>query len=117
MSLLSIVLAGMLLPCGKTAHSAMTGADFLQAPPTYQEAFVNGFVRGMYSACLDHLETRKEVCSLAPVLDVTFEMTASQVLDIFLSFIRKNPSRHQKEASELLLDSLKETAAKPALPK
>jgi hypothetical protein len=115
-SLLSITLVGVALACGTAAHSAMTGADFLKAPPSYQDGFVNGFVRGMYLTCLDHLESKKEVCSIAPVLDATFEMTPQQVLDIFLNYIRKNPALHQKEASELLVDCLKETAPKPTKP-
>jgi hypothetical protein len=116
MSLLSMALLGAVLFCGTAAHSAMTGADFLQAPQSFQSGFVNGFVRGMYLTCLDHLETRKEICSFAPQLDAAFDMTPEQVLDLFLSYIKKNSALQQKEASELLVDCLKETANKPANP-
>jgi hypothetical protein len=103
--------------CGAAAQAAMSGAEFLQAQPSYQNGFVDGFVRGMYAACLDHLEARKEVCSSAPVLDAAFEMTPDQVLDAFLKYIRKNGEHQQKEASELLIDCLKGTIAEPAQPK
>ena len=112
-SLLSITLLGMALSLGTAAHSGMTGADFLQTPQSYQNGFINGFVRGMYAACLDHLETKKDVCSFAPILDATFEMTPEQVLDMFLNYIRKNNELKNKEASELLVDCLKETTEKP----
>jgi len=108
--LLVIGLVGVVLSHGTTARAAMTGAEFLQAPPPYQSAFVNGFVRGLYSACLDHLEAKKEVCSFAPVLDAALEMTPEQVLEDFLNYVRKNAALQQKEASELLVDCLKETA-------
>jgi hypothetical protein len=88
--LLSILLLGMALSYGTAAYSAMSGADFLQAPQSYQNGFVNGFVRGMYLTCLDHLETKKEICSFAPQLDATFEMTPDQVLELFLNYLRKN---------------------------
>jgi hypothetical protein len=68
----------------------------------------------MYATCLDHLEAKKEVCSFGPVLDATFDMTAEQVLDLFLSYIKKNSERQTKEASELLVDCLKEAAQKPS---
>jgi ABC-type sugar transport system substrate-binding protein len=103
--------------CGAGAHAAMSGAEFLTAQPSYQNGFVDGFVRGMYAACLDHLEAKKDVCSLAPVLDAAFDMTPQQVLDAFLKYIRENGERQQKEASELLIDCLKESIAKPAKPK
>jgi hypothetical protein len=111
---LSVTLLMLNLSFGTAAHSAMTGADFLQAPPPYQSGFINGFVRGMYATCLDHLEAKKEVCSFGPVLDATFDMTAEQVLDLFLSYIKKNSERQPKEASELLVDCLKEAAQKPS---
>ena len=114
--LLSLLLLIMPALHGATAHSAMTGKDFLQEPQSYQNGFVNGFVRGMYLTCLDHLETKKEVCSSAPVLDATFEMTPDQVLDIFLNYIRKNTEIQQREVSELLLDCLKENVKKPEKP-
>jgi hypothetical protein len=41
-------------------------------------------------------------------------MTAEQVLDLFLSYIKKNSERQPKEASELLVDCLKEAAQKPS---
>jgi hypothetical protein len=115
--LLGILLLGMALSYGAAAHAAMTGADFLQAPRSYQNGFVNGFVRGMYLTCLDHLETKKEICSFAPQLDATFEMTPDQVLDLFLNYLRKNSELQEKEASELLVECLKETAKNPAKPK
>lgn len=103
--------------CGADVNAAMSGAEFLKAQPSYQNGFVEGFVRGMYAACLDHLEAKKEVCSFAPVLDAAFDMTPQQVLDAFLKYIRKNGEHQQKEASELLIDFLKGTIAKPAEPK
>jgi hypothetical protein len=54
--------------CGADAHAAMSGTEFLKAQASYQNGFVEGFVRGMYAACIDHLEAKKDVCSLAPVL-------------------------------------------------
>jgi hypothetical protein len=114
--LLSITLLGWALSCGTVVHSAMTGADFLQAPQSYQNGFVNGFVRGMYLTCLDHLETKKEICSFAPQLDATFEMTPDQVLEIFLNYLKKSGDLQQKEASESFVDCLKETARKSAKP-
>lgn len=115
-SLLRISLLVAALSCGTAVHAETTGADFLQAERSYQEGFVNGFVRGMYLTCLDHLEAKKEICSFAPVLDATFEMTPHQVLERFLSYIRKNPALQQKEASALLVDCLKETVPKPVTP-
>jgi hypothetical protein len=112
LGLLGITLLGAVLSCGASAHSAMTAADFLQAPASYQNGFINGVVRGMYAACLDHLEAKKEVCSLAPVLDAVFDMSPEQVLDLFLDYIRKNREFQQREASELLVDCLKEAAPK-----
>lgn len=114
--LLRILLLCTALSCGPVAHAAMTGADFLQAAPAYQNGFVDGFVRGMYSACLDHLEARKEICSLAPVLDTVFDMAPEEVLELFLGYIKKNRESQKKEASELLVDCLKEAAHKPANP-
>lgn len=112
--ILSITLMMLNLLLGATAYPSMTGADFLQASPSYQNGFINGFVRGMYATCLDHLEVKKEVCSFGPLLDATFDMTPEQVLDLFLTYIRKNPERQPKEASELLVDCLKEAAQKPS---
>ena len=91
----------------------MTGNDFLQASRSYQNGFVSGFVRGMYTTCLDHLDTKKQICSLDSVLDVTFEMTPEQVLDIFLNYLRKSTEFQQRDVSELFIDCLKEIAKKP----
>jgi hypothetical protein len=112
--MLSITLIGVTLSYATAAHSTMTGADFLQAPPSYQSGFINGFVRGMYATCLDHLEAKKEVCSFGPVLDAAFDMTPEQVLNIFLSYLRRKTEFQPKEASELLVDCLKEAAQKPS---
>ena len=109
----SILLLVVVLISGTAVHSAMTGSDFLQAPQTYQNGFVSGFVRGMYMTCLDHLDTKRQICSLDSVLDVTFEMTPEQVLDIFLNYLKKNPELQQKEISELFTDCLKKIAKKP----
>jgi hypothetical protein len=114
--LLSITLLMLNLLFWADAHSSMTGADFMQAPPSYQNGFINGFVRGMYAACIDHLEAKKDVCSFAPVLDAAFDMTPKQVLDAFLKYIRKNGERQQKEASELLVEYLREMAKAAAQP-
>jgi len=91
----------------------MTGNDFLQASRSYQNGFVSGFVRGMYTTCLDHLDTKKQICSLDSVLDVTFEMTPEQVLDIFLNHLKKSTEFQQRDVSELFIDCLKEIANKP----
>jgi hypothetical protein len=98
-------------------HAAMNGSDFLQAPPSYQNGFVSGFIRGMYMTCLDHLDTKKQICSFDSVLDATFEMTPEQVLDIFLNYLKKNSELQEKEASELLIDCLKEMSRKSASPR
>jgi len=102
--------------CGAAAHAAMSGAEFLKAQPFYQNGFVDGFVRGMYAACLDHLEAKQDVCSFAPVLDAAFDMTPQQVLNAFLKYIRKNGERQQKEAPELLVECLREMAKAAAQP-
>ena len=111
--LLSIILLVVVLSSGTTVQSAMTGNDFLQASRSYQNGFVSGFVRGMYTTCLDHLDTKKQICSLDSVLDVTFEMTPEQVLDIFLNYLRKSTEFQQRDVSELFIDCLKEIAKKP----
>ena len=111
--LLSIILLVVVLSSETTVQSAMTGNDFLQASRSYQNGFVSGFVRGMYTTCLDHLDTKKQICSLDSVLDVTFEMTPEQVLDIFLNYIRKSTEFQQRDVSELFIDCLKEIANKP----
>ena len=67
--------------------------------------------------CLDHLENKKQICSFDSVLDVTFEMTPEQVLDIFVSYLKKNPEVQQKEITELLTDCLKEAAGNRQQPK
>jgi hypothetical protein len=103
--------------CGADVYAAMSGAEFLQAQPSHQTGFVEGFVRGMYAACLDHLVAKKDVCSFAPVLDAAFDMTPQQVLDAFLEYIRKNSEHQQKEASEMLIDCLKGSIAEPVKPK
>lgn len=115
--LLSIIAWVVVLSHGATVQSAMTGSDFLQASPSYQTGFVSGFVRGMFMTCLDHLDSKKQICSLDPVLDAAFEMTPEQVLDIFLEYLKKNSRLAQKDVSELLMDCLKETARKHAKPK
>ena len=111
--LLSIILLVVVLSSGTTVQSAMTGNDFLQASRSYQNGFVSGFVRGMYTTCLDHLDTKKQICSLDSVLDVTFEMTPEQVLDIFLNYLRKSTEFQQRDVSKLFIDCLKEIAKKP----
>jgi len=111
--LLSIILLVVVLSSGTTVQSAMTGNDFLQASRSYQNGFVSGFVRGMYTTCLDHLDTKKQICSLDSVLDVTFEMTPEQVLDIFLNHLKKSTEFQQRDVSELFIDCLKEIAKKP----
>jgi hypothetical protein len=114
--LLGIMVWVVVLSSGTTVQSAMTGNDFLQTARSYQNGFVSGFVRGMYLTCLDHLDTKKQICSLDSVLDATFEMTPEQVLDIFLTYLKKSRERHQKEVSELFMDCLKEIAQKPSNP-
>jgi hypothetical protein len=111
--LIGIILLAVGLSYGTPVHSAMTGKEFLQDTQSYQNGFINGFVRGMYLTCLDHMETKKEICSFAPLLDATFDMTPDQVLDLFLNYIRKDTENQQKEVSELLVECLKETAKKP----
>jgi len=113
---LSIMFLVVVLSSGTTVQSAMTGNDFLQTARSYQNGFVSGFVRGMYMSCLDHLDTKKQICSLDSVLDVTFEMTPEQVLDIFLTYLKKSRERHQRDVSELFIDCLKEIAQKPNNP-
>ncbi len=49
-------------------------------------------------------------------LDAVLEMTPEQVLEAFLNYVRKNGGQQQKEASELLVDCLKETAQPPDKP-
>jgi len=70
----------------------------------------------MYLTCLDHLDTKKQICSLDPVLDATFEMTPEQVLDIFLNYLKKSTERQQRDASELFIDCLKEIAKNSSPP-
>jgi hypothetical protein len=106
----------LVLSSGTTVHSAMTGSDFMQASPSYQNGFVSGFVRGMYMTCLDHLDAKKQVCSFDSVLDVTFEMTPEQVLDIFVNYLKKSSELQQKDVSELFIDCLREIAKKPNNP-
>jgi len=113
--LCSILLVAV-LSSGTTVQSAMTGNDFLQSSRSYQNGFVSGFVRGMYLTCLDHLDTKKQICSLDSVLDATFEMTPEQVLDIFLNYLKKSTERQQRDASELFIDCLKEIAKNPGTP-
>ena len=102
--LIGIILLAVVLSYGTPVHSAMTGKEFLQDTQSYQNGFINGFVRGMYLTCLDHMETKKEICSFAPLLDATFDMTPDQVLDLFLNYIRKNTENQQKEVSDLLVE-------------
>jgi len=111
-----IMLLILVMSSGTTVHSAMTGSDFMQAPQSYQNGFVSGFVRGMFMTCLDHLDTKKQVCSLDSVLDVTIEMTPEQVLDIFVNYLKKSSELQQKDVSELFIDCLKEIAQKPNNP-
>jgi hypothetical protein len=110
--LLGIMVWVVVLSSGTTVQSAMTGNDFLQTARSYQKGFVSGFVRGMYLTCLDHLDTKKQICSLDSVLDETFEMTPEQVLDIFLTYLKKSRERQQRDVSELFIDCLKEIAKK-----
>jgi hypothetical protein len=114
--LLGIMVCFVVLSSGTAVQSAMTGNDFLQTARSYQNGFVSGFVRGMYLTCLDHLDTKKQICSLDSVLDATFEMTPEQVLDIFLTYLKKSRERHQKDVSELFMDCLKGIAQKPSNP-
>ena len=114
--LLSILLLVVVLSSGTTVYSAMTGNDFLQASQSYQNGFVSGFVRGMYITCLDQLDTKKQICSLESVLDVTFEMTAEQVLDIFLNYLKRNADFKQRDVSDLFIDCLREIAKTPHNP-
>jgi hypothetical protein len=112
----SIMVLLVIISSGVTVQSAMTGSEFLQASQSYQNGFVSGFVRGMYFTCIDHLEAKKQICSLGPVLDVTFEMTPEQVLDIFLNYLAKSTELQQGDVSELFIDCLKEIAKKPNNP-
>ena len=114
--LLSIMLLVVVLSSGTTVYSAMTGNDFLQASQSYQNGFVSGFVRGMYITCLDQLDTKKQICSLESVLDVTFEMTAEQVLDIFLNYLKRNADFKQRDVSDLFIDCLREITKTPHNP-
>ncbi|HSO62130.1 MAG TPA: hypothetical protein VLR50_13955 [Desulfobacterales bacterium] len=107
-----IMLLILVMSSGTIVHSAMTGSDFMQAPQSYQNGFVSGFVRGMFMTCLDHLDTKKQVCSLDSVLDVTFDMTPEQVLDVFVNYLKKSSELEQKDVSELFIDCLKEIAKK-----
>jgi hypothetical protein len=113
---MSITLWFVVLSYGTGVHSAMTGKDFLQETQSYQNGFVNGFVRGMYMTCLDHLETKKQICSFETVLDSTFEMTPEQVLEVFLNYLKRSAELQQRGASELLVDCLKETAKERTKP-
>ena len=91
----------------------MTGAEFLQAERPYQNGFIEGFVRGMYLTCLDHMEAKKQICSFEPLLDSTFEMTPDQVLARFVDYLKASAEARQKEASDALVDCLRATDAKP----
>jgi hypothetical protein len=114
--LLGITVLTVVLSSGIPVQSAMTGSDFLQAPPSYQNGFVSGFVRGMFMTCLDHLDTKKQICSVDAVLDATFEMTPEQVLGIFLDYLKKSTELRETDVSELLMSCLKEMAKKPNQP-
>ena len=114
--LLSIMAWVLVLSAGTSVQSAMTGQDFLQATPSFQNGFVSGFVRGMFMTCLDHLDSKKQICSLDSVLDAVFEMTPEQVLEIFLDYLKKSPELRQKDVSELLLSCLRQTARTHAPP-
>jgi hypothetical protein len=114
--LLGIIFLVAFLSSVTTVQSAMTGNDFLLSSRSYQNGFVSGFVRGMYTTCLDHLDTKKQIWSLDSVLDATFEMTPEQVLDIFLNYLKKSTERQQRDASELFIDCLKEIAKNPSTP-
>jgi hypothetical protein len=110
---LSLLLAAS-IACGATpARAAMTGADFLQADASYKSGFINGFVRGMYLACLDHLDTRKQICSFEPLLDATFDLTPDEVLEKFRVYLRNSAEARQKEAAEALVDLLRGMAPAP----
>jgi hypothetical protein len=106
----------LVLSSEAAVRSAMTGQDFLQASPSFQNGFVSGFVRGMFMTCLDHLDSKKQICSLDSVLDAAFDMTPEQVLDIFLDYLRKSSGLPEKDVSELLMDCLKENAKTHARP-
>ena len=116
MGLLGITVLAVVLLSGVPVRSAMTGSDFLEASPSYQSGFVSGFVRGMFMTCLDHLDAKRQICSLDSVLDVTFEMTPEQVLGIFLDYLKKSTELQQTDVSELLMGCLKEIAKKPNRP-
>lgn len=94
------------------AGSAMTGEEFNGLNPAVQRGFVEGVVRGMYLTCLDHLESRGQVCSFEPLLDAALDLTPDQALADFLTYLKANPDARQKEASEALIDSLRATAKK-----
>jgi hypothetical protein len=113
----ALILSAAVLACAAAAQAAMTGGEFLKAPPSFQDGFVSGFVRGMYMTCLDHLENKKEICSFESVLDATFDMTPEQVLNVFVSYLKQHKETQEKEASELLTDCLKEAAEKRQKPK
>ncbi len=113
----ALILSTALLACAASAQAAMTGGEFLKAPKSFQDGFVNGFVRGMFMTCLDHLEKNKQVCSFESVLDATFDMTPDQVLNTFLGYLKQHKEMQEKEASELLTDCLKEAAEKRQKPK
>jgi hypothetical protein len=108
----ALILSAAVLAYGAAAQAAMTGGEFLKAPKSFQDGFVNGFVRGMFMTCLDHLEKNKQVCSFESVLDATFDMTPDQVLNLFLTYLKQHPQTQEKEASELLTDCLKDAAEK-----
>ena len=114
--LLSITVMTVVLSSGTPVQSAMTGSDFLRASPSYQDGFVSGFVRGMFMTCLDHLDAKKQICSVDSALDATFEMTPEQVLSIFLDYLKKSTEFQQTDVSELLMGCLKEMAKKPNQP-
>jgi hypothetical protein len=94
----------------------MTGYDFLQTAQSYQNGFVNGFVRGIYMTCVDHLEKTNQICSFDSVLKTTLEMTPEQILSIFLSNLRNSTELQKREISELFTDCLKEAEKKPNIP-
>ena len=110
---LSVLLVVSIAGPWDPAQAGMTGDEFLSAAPSYQEGFVSGFVRGMYLTCLDHLDARKQICSFEPVLDAAFDLTPDQVLKHFVAYLRKNADNRRKEASEALVDCLREMAQVP----
>jgi hypothetical protein len=102
----------MIIAMWPGAGSAMTGEEFNRLSPAVQLGFVEGVVRGMYLTCLDHLESRGQVCSFEPLLDAALDLTPDQALADFLSYLKANAAARQKEASEALIDSLRATAKK-----